>query len=83
MGSPGVKAFGESFEGRLTWSFSESADEPVSLWTRSLKVCVSACTKVVAVGDDGEVMVFVFFLCRQRERERIDVMFSDVVVRMF
>lgn len=82
MGSPGVKAFGESFEGRLTGSFSESADEPVSLWTRSLKLCVSACTKVVAVGDDGEVMVLCFSFV-ERERERIEVMFSDVVVRMF
>lgn len=69
MGSPvGVKVFGESFEGGLTGSFSESTDDPVSLWTRSLKVCVSACTKVVAVGDDGEAMVLFFSIC-ERERE--------------
>jgi hypothetical protein len=52
VGSPGVKDLGKSFEGGLTWSFSETADEPVGVWTS-----VSAWTKVVAVGDDGEVMV--------------------------
>jgi hypothetical protein len=67
--SLGVKALGKSFEGGLTGSFSELADEPVILWTRSLKVCVSACMKVVAVGDDGEVMVLCFTIL-ERERER-------------
>lgn len=60
----GVKDLGKSFEGGLTWSFSETEDKPVSVWTKSLKVCVSACTKV---GDDGEVMVLCFSIL---ERER-------------
>jgi hypothetical protein len=63
-----VKDLGKSFEGGLTWSFSETADEPVSVWTRSLKLCVSACTKV---GDDGEVMVLCFsILEREGARQR-------------
>jgi hypothetical protein len=66
-----VKDLGKSFEGGLTWSFSETADEPVSVWTRSLKLCVSACTKV---GDDGEVMVLCFsILERERDRERMEI----------
>jgi hypothetical protein len=66
-----VKDLGKSFEGGLTWSFSETADEPVSVCTRSLKLCVSACTKV---GDDGEVMVLCFsILERERDRENGDL----------
>jgi hypothetical protein len=53
------------FEVGLTGSSSESADEPVSLRTSSLKV-----TMVVAVGDDGEVKVLCFsILERERGRE--------------
>jgi hypothetical protein len=52
VGSPGVKALGESFEVGLTGSFSESADELIGLWTRISKLCKSACMKVVAVGDE-------------------------------
>jgi hypothetical protein len=66
-----VKDLGKSFEGGLTWSFSETADEPVSVCTRSLKLCVSACTKV---GDDGEVLVLCFsILERERDRERMEI----------
>ncbi len=66
-----MKDLGKSFEGGLTWSFSETANEPVSVWTRSLKLCVSACTKV---GDDGEVLVLCFsILERERDRERMEI----------
>jgi hypothetical protein len=63
VGSPGVKDLGKSFEGGLTWSFSETADEPVGVWTS-----VFAWTKIVAVGDDGEVMVLCFSIL-EGERE--------------
>jgi hypothetical protein len=39
VGSPG---FDGSLEGTVTGSLSESPDKPVSFWTRSLKVFVSA-----------------------------------------
>ena len=56
----------ESLLGRVTGSFSESPDEPVSFWTRSLKVFGSAWTKVVGAGDvaDGVVLLLVMvFTC--------------------
>jgi hypothetical protein len=70
-----VKDLGKSFEGGLTWSFSEPVEEPVSVWTKSLKVCVSACTKV---GDDGEVMVLCFSIL-ERDRENGDLQKKIVI----
>jgi hypothetical protein len=66
---PGGKALRKSFEVGLTGSSSESADEPVSLRTSSLKV-----TMVVAVGDGGEVMVLCFSIL---ERERTVICFAE------
>lgn len=54
------------FEGTVTGSLSESPDKPVSFCTRSLKEFVSACTKVVAVGEFMELVVLECFSIPER-----------------
>lgn len=67
-GSPGVNGLEGCFEGTVTGSLSESPDMPVSFWTRSLKEFVSACTKVVAVGEFMELVVLECFSIPETER---------------
>ena len=65
-GSPGVNGLEGCFEGTVTGSLSESPDKPVSFCTRSLKEFVSACTKVVAVGEFMELVVLECFSIPER-----------------
>ncbi|KAL0016582.1 hypothetical protein SO802_003651 [Lithocarpus litseifolius] len=66
VGSPGGNGLEGCFEGTVTGSLSESPDKPVSFCTRSLKEFVSACTKVVAVGEFMELVVLECFSIRER-----------------